>query len=81
MPPFVDPFGPLGRPFGTLGPPFGPLGSPYGPPEASWDGLGLPSGGPLAVLTLLYAHLGEPLPQWTPLGLPRAPVWLDFTQI
>ena len=71
----------LGRLADHLGPlahHLGPLGSPFGPPESFWDGLGLPSGRPLAVLTLLYAHLGGSLPQWTPLGPPRAPFWVDF---
>ena len=55
-----------------------PLGLPVGSLSAFWGALGLPSGRPLAALTLLYAHLGVPLPQWTPLGPPRAPFWNDF---
>ena len=41
----------------------GPLAHHMDPLRASWDGLGLPFGRPLAVLTLLYAHLGGPVPQ------------------
>ena len=76
---------PFGNPFAPLGPPFGPLGPPFGPPATpSWVSEGLlgrawaPLWGPLAALTLLYAHLGGPLPQWTPLGPPRASFWIDF---
>ena len=69
--PLADHLGPLAHHLGPLAHHMDPLG-------ASWDGLGLPSGRPLAVLTLLYAHLGGSLPQWTPLGPPRAPFWVDF---
>ena len=72
---FVVPFGDL---FVTLGPPFGPPGTPSWVSEAL---LGRPWAllwGPLAALTLLYAHLGGPLPQWTPLGPPRASFCIVF---
>ena len=83
--PFCRLVAPFGNPFAPLGPPFGPLGPPFGPPGTpSWVSEGLlgrpwaPLWGPLAALTLLYAHLGGPLPQWTPLGPPRASFWIDF---
>ena len=56
----------------------GPLAHHLDTLRAFWDALGLPSGRPLAVLTLLYAHLEGPLPQWTPLGPPRAQFCVDF---
>ena len=69
--------GPLAHHLGPLTHQLGPLGLPVGPLRAFWGALGLPSGRPLAALTLLYAHLGVPLPQWTPLGPPRAQFWVD----
>ena len=65
--PLADHLGPLAHHLGALAHHLDPLG-------AFWDGLGLPSGRPLAVLTFLYAHLGGLLPQWTPLRPPRAPL-------
>ena len=74
----ADHLGPLAHHLSPLAHHLGPLGFPIGPLRAFLGALGPPSGRPLAALTLLYAHLGVPLPQWTPLGPPRAPFWNDF---
>ena len=76
--PLATLLGPLAHHLDPLAHHLDPLGLPVGFLRAFWGALGLPSGRPLAALTLLYAHLGGPLPQWTPLGPPRASFWIDF---
>ena len=71
--------GPLADHLGPLADHLGPLAHHLDPLGAFSGRLGLPSARPLAILTLLYAHLGGPLPQWTPLGPPRASFWIDFS--
>ena len=76
--PLATLLGPLAHHLDPLAHHLDPLGLPVGSLRAFWGVLGLPSGRPLAALTLLYAHLGGPLPQWTSLGPPKAPFWVDF---